>query len=550
MAKYALGLDFGTSSVRALLIDVQDRREIASAVSAYGHGKDGVITDAADPDLARQWPGDHVASLRAAVRAAVGQALAAQSFDVGEIIGIGVDATGSTPLPVDRAGRPLTEDPRFADHPAAMAWLWKDHTAHAEAAEITALARARRPDFVARCGGTYSSEWFWAKVLRCLRTAPEVFAAAYSFVELCDFVPAWLTGVRDPLQWKRSVCAAGHKAMYAADWGGLPDVGFLAALAPELAALRDRLYATAHTADQCAGGLDATVAAALGLAPGTPVAVGALDAHLGAVGAGIGVGDLVKVLGTSSCDMAVAKAARLADVRGLCGVVPGSILPGAIGVEAGQSAVGDLFQWCAEQVGKRSHFDLTRDAARLRPGESGLLALDWHNGNRSVLADPTLSGMLVGLGLQTRDDEIYRAMIEGTAFGARTIIERMVGAGVPVQRIIACGGIATKNDLLLQTYADVLQRPIEVAASTEACALGAAICGAVVGGAFASVEAAQAALCPSRSRRVLPQPAAVAVYDDLFALYSRLHDAFGKGEGGVGDVMRRLREVAERVRKP
>jgi L-ribulokinase len=545
MTRYALGLDFGTGSARALLVDLDDGREVGSASAAYASG---VIEDAADPDLARQRPDDWRTAAGAAVAAALVQAHAARGFDPAAIVGIGVDTTGSTPLAVDRRGQPLADDPQFAHEPAALAWLWKDHTARGEAEEITALARARRPQYLARCGGSYSSEWFWAKVLRCLRTAPRVFAAAHSFAEACDYVPAWLIGARDPRTWSRSVCAAGHKAMYSADWGGLPDADFLGALAPQLAALRERLGERAWPADRQAGRLHEGVATELGLAPGTPVAVGALDAHLGAVGAGIAEGDLVKVIGTSTCDMAIARGTAPPDVSGLSGVVDGSIVPGAIGFEAGQAAVGDVFQWCAERVGKRGHAELTREAQDLRPGETGLLALDWHNGNRCVLADPALSGAIVGLNLQTRDVEIYRAMIEATAFGARIIVEQLAAAGVGIRRVIACGGIARKSDLLLQIYADVLRRPLQVSASSETCALGAAICGAVAGGAFDSVEEAQRRLCPPPARTFAPDAAAAAVYDELFALYRALHDAFGGGGADCGQVMKRLLAIRRSVR--
>lgn len=547
MPRYALGLDYGTSSVRTLLVDLDRGAEAAQAVAPYAHGEDGVIVDDRQPDLARQHPVDYFAALQDAVNEVVRTAGAHPS----EIVGIGIDTTGSTPVPVDRQGRALAEHGEFEHHPAAKAWLWKDHTSQAEAEEITAVARRERPRYLERCGGTYSSEWFWSKVWRCLRTAPEVFAAAHSWVELCDFIPGWLTGAREPDKLRRSVCAAGHKALYADEWGGLPDARFLGLLAPELADLRARLTFRAYTADQRAGTLGAAAAATLGLAPGTPIAVGAFDAHLGAVGAGIAPGDLVKVIGTSSCDMAVAPLRDpMPSAHGLSGVVAGSILPGMLGFEAGQSAVGDIFAATTRLVQARDHDDLTRAAASLRAGASGLLALDWHNGNRCVLVDPALSGAVVGLNLHTTAAELYRAMIEATAFGARVIVERLRALAVPVDALIACGGIASKSPLVMQIYADVFGRPIKVAQSTQASALGAAIMGAVVGGAFADVAQAQRALVAPPATTYVPEEDNQATYARLFGLYMGLHDAFGTAAGrrDQRDVMKELLAIRAGVR--
>jgi len=547
MPRFALGLDYGTSSVRALLVDLDTGAEAAQSTAVYPHGDDGVILDGHDPHFARQHPGDYTTTLRAVVP----EVLRAAGAAPGEVVGIGVDTTGSTPIPVDAEGRALAEHEAFRSHPAAQAWLWKDHTSSAEAEEFTARARRERPHFLERCGGTYSSEWFWSKILHCLRTAPEVFAAAHSWVELCDYVPAWLTGVRRPDRLSRSVCAAGHKALWAESWGGLPDAEFLAGLAPQLGELRRRLDFTALTADRRAGELAAGPAGALGLRAGTPVAVGAFDAHLGAVGAGIAPGDLVKVLGTSSCDMAVAPMREpMPPAHGLSGVVAGSILPGMLGFEAGQSAVGDVFAATARLVHARDHDALMREAAALRPGASGLLALDWHNGNRCVLVDPALTGAVLGLNLHTTAGELYRAMIEATAFGARVIIERLRELAVPVQALIACGGIASKSALVMQIYADVIGSPIHVAASTQASALGAAIMGAVAGGAFADVPAAQRALVAPPRQTYEPDDDARLIYAELFPLYLALHDALGTATGrrDLRDVMKRLLQVRGMVR--
>jgi L-ribulokinase len=391
-------------------------------------------------------------------------------------------------MPVDRDGRPLAFDRRLARDPAALAWLWKDHTSVAEAEEITALAAQRRPEYLAKCGGRYSSEWFFSKIFHCLRSSPRVFDAAHTWVEIADWIPAMLTGSESPERLTRGVCAAGHKAMYNEAWGGYPDAEFLAALDPRLGALRQRLASHASTIDRTVGGLTAEWGRRTGLPVGIPVAVGAIDAHLGAVGSGIAPGTLVKIIGTSTCDMMVVPTSQaLADVPGLCGIVEGSILPGYFGLEAGQSAVGDIFNWFVAYIqpgGPRtgSHEALSAAAGRLKPGASGLLALDWNNGNRTVLVDQRLTGLLMGQTLYTTPGEIYRALVEATAFGALTIINRFEEYGVRVEQIVNCGGIAEKSPLTMQVYADVTGRAMKVARSGQTCALGAAIAGAVVRG--------------------------------------------------------------------
>jgi len=536
MAKYAIGLDYGTNSVRALLVDVTSGREVATAVFNYPSGEHGVLLDPNDANLARQNPADYVDGFYATVR----EVLA--GIDPTEVVGIGVDTTGSSPLPVGASGTPLAFDPKWRDNPAAHCWLWKDHTSHAEAAEITRLAQERGEPYLAKCGGTYSSEWFWSKILHCARTAPDVFAAADSWVEIADWIPGYLTGNTNPRTVARSVCAAGHKAMYAEAWGGLPSKDFLGALDPRLADLRDRLYDRAETSDKAAGRLSAEVAAKSGLPEGIPVAVGAFDAHFGAVGSGAGPGTLVKIMGTSTCDCMVhPQGEPLADVPGLCGIVPGSILPGYYGLEAGQSAVGDIFNWFVRFCG-RSHEELTAEALKLRPGRSGLLALDWNNGNRTVLVDPLLTGLVLGQTLHTTPAEVYRALIEATAFGALKIIDRMEQYGVEVKEVVACGGIAEKSDLTMQIYADVFNRPVKVSRSAQTCALGSAIFGSVAAGVYATVGEAQAAMTGIKERVYCPEPDSVATYRRLYALYTQLHDAFGTREwtGNLGSVMKDL----------
>ena len=555
MARYALGLDYGTNTVRTLIVDVANGKEVATAVWPYRHGTDGVVL-ARDPHLARQHPADYVTGAERSIRAALaGARRAVKRFRPDHVIGIGVDTTGSTPLPVDSAGRPLAFDKRFAKDPAALAWLWKDHTGVAEAEEITTLAQHTRPHYLAKCGGRYSSEWFFSKILHCLRTSPQVFRAAHTWVEIADWIPAMLTGNETPGRFKVGVCAAGHKAMYNDAWGGYPDAEFLARLDPALADLRKRLAPKAYTIQEPAGYLTARWAKRTGLPAGIPVAVGAFDAHLGGVGAGIAPGTLVKIIGTSTCDMMVAPADQpLADIPGLCGIVNGSILPGFFGLEAGQSAVGDIFNWFVNYVqpgGPKlgSHDALTRAAAKLRPGQSGLLALDWNNGNRTILVDQRLTGLLLGQTLYTTPPEIYRALVEATAFGALTIINRFEEYGVKVAQVVNCGGIAEKNPLVMQIYADVTGRPMKISRSAQTCALGAAIAAAVVAGpkagGYDSFAAAQKAMTALKPKVYKPNPAAHAVYQRLYTLYRQLHDCFGTAtwRGDCHNVMKELLSI-------
>lgn len=556
-ARYSLGLDYGTNSVRALIVDVANGREVATSVWGYETGESGVILGR-DPNLARQHPADYVKGAEASIRGAVKLARrSVRGFSPDTIVGIGVDTTGSTPLPVDGEGRPLALQKRFARNPAAMAWLWKDHTGVAEAEEITALAREMRPHYLAKCGGTYSSEWFFSKILHCYRTAPEVFEAAHRWVECADWVPAMLTGTEPPERMTVGICAAGHKGLYHESWGGYPDAEFLGRLHPKLGSLRARLGGGARAIDRSVGGLSEAWAERTGLRAGVPVAVGAFDAHLGAVGSGVAPGTLVKIIGTSTCDITVSPlGVALADVPGVCGIVPGSVLPGMYGLEAGQSAVGDIFNWFVNYLkpgGPKagSHEALTKEAARLVPGESGLLALDWNNGNRTVLVDQRLTGLLVGQTLYTTPAEIYRALIEATAFGALAIIERFEEYGVKVGQVVNCGGIAEKNPLVMQIYADVTGRPMSVSRSGQTCALGAAIAGAVVAGVYPGYAEAQKRMTGLKSKVFRPNARAHAIYGELYGVYRKLHDALGTREwtGNLHDVMKRLIEVRGRVRR-
>ncbi|MBN1346640.1 MAG: ribulokinase [Phycisphaerae bacterium] len=558
MARYALGLDFGTNSVRALVVNVAGGDEIATAVAGYPSGKDGVVIDKKDPNLARQVPADWRAGLAKCVGAALEKAKGKKGFKPKRIIGIGVDTTGSTPLPVDEKCQPLADQARFKKNPNAYAWLWKDHTSFAEAADITALAAKEHPEYLAKCGGTYSSEWFWSKALHCIRVDPDVMEAAASWVEMADYIPGFLVGCDAPADLKRSVCAAGHKAMYHASWR-LPAADMLDKLDPALGRLRrEETFEQALPSDQVAGQLCPTWAKRLGLEPGIPVAVGAFDAHMGAVGAGIAPGTLVKIIGTSTCDMMVHPNTQpLKDVPGVCGIVDGSIIPGCFGLEAGQSAVGDIFNWFVQQFagGKAAaHKKLTKEAAKLEPGESGLLALDWNNGNRTVLVDVRLTGLLLGQTLHTTPAEVYRALIEATAFGARVIIERVEEYGLKVNDVINCGGIAEKNPLLMQIYADVTGRPMKISRSAQTCALGAAMFGAVVAGkdagGYDKIEDAQAAMAGLKPTVYQPDPDAQKTYDRMYKLYRQLHDAFGTRlwQGNMHNVMKEMLVIRDEAR--
>ena len=557
---YTIGLDYGTNSVRCLIVDVANGNEIGTAVYEYETGESGIIIDPSDHNLARQNPADYLKGIKVTIKAAIAEAKkAVKGFNSDQIIGIGIDTTGSTPIPVDKNGTPLGLLDAFKDNPSAHAWLWKDHTGHAEAAEITELAKKEHPEYLAKCGGIYSSEWFFSKILHCLRTDPKVFNAAYTWVEHADWMPAVLTGTQTPDKLKRCRCAAGHKAMFNDDWGGYPEEKFLSKLDPKLGKLRKKLSDQTYAVDQAAGNLTDEWAVKLDLPAGIPVAMGAFDAHLGAVGSGIAPGTLVKIIGTSTCDMLVSESSKkLADVPGICGIVDGSILPGYFGLEAGQSAVGDIFNWFVNYIqpgGPKagSHEALTEKAAKLRPGQSGLLALDWNNGNRTILVDQRLTGLLLGQTLHTKPEEIYRALIEATAFGALTIINRFEEYGVKVSQIINCGGIAEKNPLLMQIYADATGREMKISRSAQSCALGACIAGAVVAGKASgghdNFANAQAAMCGIKDVTYKPIAENAKIYQQLYILYKQLHDAFGTQEfsGKMANIMKELLSIKDRT---
>jgi L-ribulokinase len=564
MPPYVIGLDFGTNSCRSLLVDVATGTEVAGHVFPYPSGTDGVILVPAEPELARQNPGDYLLGIESTIKEAIRKAKTVDpAFTPDAVIGIGVDTTGSSPMPVDSDGQALCFQERFRDNPAAMVWLWKDHSGYKEAAQVTGLARSMRPQYLSKIGGTYSSEWWWSKILHCRNIARDVYDAAGSWIEICDWIPAVLTGKLSPREVKRSVCAAGHKALFNTAWNGLPDREFLDALCPGLGALREKLYETAYTADCSAGTLSVEWAAKLGLPSPVAVAVGAFDAHMGAVGAGIAPGTLVKIIGTSTCDIMIHPHEEpLRDIPGVCGIVDGSVMDGYYGIEAGQSAVGDIFLWFVNtlvpagygRTQEEQFGNLEKTAAALKPGETGLLALDWNNGNRTVLVDVRLSGLLLGQTLHTRPHEIYRALLEATGFGALTIIDRIEEYGVPVEEVVNCGGLASKNALLMQIYADITGRPMKISRSDQTPALGAAVFAAVAAGGrnggYDTVASAQNAMV-GIGKTYLPMDANHRTYKRLYSLYRRMHDAFGMQQwsGRMFNVMKDLLDIRDDVRR-
>lgn len=542
--QYVIGLDYGTDSVRALVVD-QNGAEIATAVHYYSRWKKGLYCDPAISQF-RQHPLDYLEGLEKALKAALKKAGPAVAQNV---VGISVDTTGSTPVAVDAAGTPLALLPEFSENPNAMFILWKDHTANQEAAEINDLARRWEVDYTQYVGGIYSSEWFWAKILRTLRVDPAVRTAAFSWVEHCDWIPAVLTGNTDPLTLKRSRCAAGHKAMWHESYEGLPSEAFLGTLDPLLSGLRPRLYRHTFTADQPMGFLTKTWAKKLGLSEKTVVGVGSFDAHMGAVGAAIEPYALVRVMGTSTCDMLVAPNEEVGHllIKGICGQVDGSILPGMLGMEAGQSAFGDVYAWfqnltawplrhflpekTAEQWVHKIIPLLSEKAAALPVSEQDAIALDWFNGRRTPDADHTLKGAIAGLNLGSDAPRVFKALVEATAFGARRIVERFRSEGVPIREVIGIGGVSKKSPFVMQTLANVLNMPIKIAASEQTCALGAAICAASAAGLYPSMQAAQNAMGSGFDAEFLPQADKIGVYDRLYEQYVALGGKLDQGFG-------------------
>lgn len=534
MRDYVIGIDYGTDSCRALIVDSANGREAASAVCRYPRWAEGLYCDPRSGRY-RQHPLDYLESLERTVR----EALAAIPADrPGTVRALAFDTTGSTPALTDERGVPLALTPRFAEDPDAMFVLWKDHTAVREAERINAAARRAETDYTRYSGGVYSAEWVWAKTIHLLESNPAVADAAYAWIEHCDYMSALLTGRTEPEKVLRSRCAAGHKGLWHASWGGWPPASFLDGLHPGLSRFAARMAAETHTAEQPAGRLCGEWARRLGLPEGIPVAVGAIDAHLGAVGAGIRPGVLTRIMGTSTCDIVVAPADRFGEraVRGICGQVDGSVLPGRIGMEAGQAAFGDAYAWLRDLLmwtvreflperGDLRDAVLPRlgdRAARIDPEESSVLALDWLNGRRTPDADPLLTGALTGLTLGVSAPMLYRALVEATAFGSRAIAERFVREGVEIRSILAVGGIAEKSPFVMQTLSDVMGVPIRVVRYGQTCALGAAMCAAVAAGIHPTLEAAQEAMGATSFDDYRPDPSRRTHYEKQYRRYAAL----------------------------
>ncbi len=546
-SKYVIGIDYGTDTVRSVVIDTRNGETAASSVFEYPRWKEGLYCSPAD-NMFRQHPLDYLEGLEHSVKGA----LAGMGSEVtSNIAGITIDTTGSTPVAVDRAGTPLALKPEFNNDPDAMFVLWKDHTAVKEASEINRLSKSwGGVDFTRFEGGVYSSEWFWAKVLHILRNNVKVRANAWSWVEHCDWMPALLTGNTDPLTIKRSRCAAGHKAMWHKSFRGLPDPVFLTLLDPLLEGLRDRLYTETYTCDVPAGGLTKEWAERLGLRPGTIVGVGAFDAHLGAVGGEIKPYNLIKVMGTSTCDMLVVSPEEIGDrlVEGICGQVDGSIIPGMTGLEAGQSAFGDVYAWFANllmwpvtntiqgftwldaftkekiqaETAESIITGLSRSAEALNDQDTALVAIDWLNGRRTPYANQALKGAISGLSLGSDAPRVFRSLVEATAFGSRMINERFISEGMRIDRVLAVGGVAKKNPFVMQIVADVLNKPVSVAASDQTCALGSAMAASVAAGIHSDIPAAQKAMGAGFEKEYYPDPARAEKYGKLFSVYRKL----------------------------
>jgi L-ribulokinase len=553
--RYVIGVDFGTLSGRALVVRVSDGAECGTAEYEYPHGVlDRLLPPDVDdggdqelpPDWALQVPSDYVAVLRNAVPRALKDA----GVDPADVIGIATDFTACTVLPVRADGTPLCELPEYRNRPHAYVKLWKHHAAQPHADRINALARDRNEPWLPRYGGLISSEWEFAKGLQLLEEDPEIYHRMDRWTEAADWIIWRLSG-----RFFRNACTAGYKGIY--QDGKYPDPEFLAALNPEFRDFaRDKLAGTIGHLGATAGTLTEEAAAWTGLRPGIAVAVGNVDAHVTAPAAcAVEPGQMLAIMGTSTCH--VMNAERLTEVPGMCGVVDGGIVRGLYGYEAGQSGVGDIFAWfasnfvpqvyrdTAERTGLTLQEYLSDLAGTAPAGAHGLIALDWESGNRSVLVDHELSGLVLGMTLATRPEEVYRALIEATAFGTRVIVETFAASGVPVTEFVTAGGLL-KNEFLMQVYADVLRMPVATCASAQGSALGSAIHAAVAAGAYPDVRTAGAVMGGRGSRTYLPDPAVADVYDRLYVEYVRLHDYFGRGGN---DVMRRLRALRNEVLK-
>lgn len=549
--KYVIGMDFGTDSVRCIIVNAINGEEISSSVS---HFKRWIKENYCNPveDQFRQHPMDHIEAMEEAVKGVLKET----SKDISDkIVAIGIDTTGSTPAPVDENGIVLSLKNEFKQNPNAMFIMWKDHTAVLEAEEINRTAKSwGGTDFTKYEGGVYSSEWFWAKILHVLRNDENIREAAFSWIEHADWIPAILTGNINPLTIKRSRCAAGHKAMWHNEWKGLPPEEFLVKIDPLLKGLRKRLYSETYTPDKKAGLLSGEWAEKLGLNEGILVAVGSLDAHVGAVGAGIKEKTLIKIIGTSCCDMTVVSKKVLSDklVEGICGQVNDSIIPGMIGLEAGQSSFGDVYTWFKgilmwpvknillktvlinEKLSKKDIenfkneideiilLELTEEALKIKPEDTGLLALDWFNGRRTPYADQKLKGALTGLNLGTTAAKIFKSLVESTAFGAKAIIDKFKEDGIEIEEVVGTGGISQKSPFVMQVLANILDMPVKVAKSHQTVALGAAMFGSVAAGIYSTVTEAQKNMGSGFIKAYYPDPEKVRIYKKLYAKYRQL----------------------------
>ena len=533
--RYVIGVDFGSDSCRAVLMDACDGRRVADSSCEYPRWIAGKYCDPAG-DRYRQHPQDYIDVFRHVIGEIAAKAGASV---MAKVEGMSFDTTASTPVLVDGNGTPLALLPEFAEDPDAMFILWKDHTSKAEADEINALAHGWDVDYTSFSGGIYSPEWVWAKVLHVLRTNDRVAGAACSWMEHCDWMTAWLTGDTRPEKIFRSRCAAGHKAMWRAEWGGLPSEEFLNRLDPRLGAMRARLYEDSYTSDVCAGTICPELAAELGL-PGTmKVGVGAIDAHVGAVGASISEDVLTRIVGTSTCDILVSAAENVGDrrIKGICGQVDGSVIPGLIGFEAGQAAFGDVYAWYkklllwplqeflpeeADRIGGKLLPALEKAAAGIEPGPASVIALDWFNGRRTPDSDQRVKGAVAGLTLGTTAPMIYRALIEATAFGTKAIVDRFREEGVSIKSVLAIGGISQKSPLVMQTMADVIGMPVSVVDCDQACALGAGMLAAVAAGIYKTVPEAQKAMRSPLGKTYVPDMDRNRIYMELYRRYEAL----------------------------
>ena len=533
--KYVIGVDFGTDSCRALVADTRNGAEKSTGVCLYPRWEAGLYCDAST-NRYRQHPLDYIEAMRKAVHEAVSQL---SSDETAAICGLSFDTTGSTPALTDADGKPLALLPEFAEDPDAMFILWKDHTAVREAEQINALVKERGLDYLMYEGGTYSSEWVWSKVLHVLKTNSKIRDMAYSWVEHCDWITGLVTGNTRPEKMYRSRCAAGHKAMWHERWG-LPSAEFLQELHPRLADMRPHLFTETHTCGVKAGTLTDEWADRLGIPAGIAVSVGAIDAHMGAVGASVAPGVLTRIIGTSTCDIMVAGKEEIGDrcISGICGQVDGSVLPGYIGFEAGQSAFGDIYAWFKkvlswplqfvsdeverQRIQKNILDELTCAAQLSEPSPASVVALDWMNGRRTPDADQNVKGMIAGLTLGSNAPDIYRALVEATAFGSRRIVEHMQAQGLRIDSVNAIGGISKKAPFVMQVLAGVMNMPIRVIRSEQACALGAAMFAAVAAGIYGDVSEAISYMGSDVEIEYKPNPKRVEVYEELYRKYLEL----------------------------